>query len=285
MFPAACVSCWYCSPACLPLKLCWGFFTLCEELVHPTFCCCCIYILLCFIIFSRTALDHCPFWENSYWVTNLSSSWKIIIYLPVSQAWRWLWPMWLWRVSDRVGLSWDPFKTCALFDVPGMQMAPHQRIRCPDELQQWLEWCPWRWRTAKPLFHYRKWPFCSHPMFSDRCVSLSFTADCLKFHPCAHLSDSAINRHSLISLKMTQWLSVSYICNRILTVGGGRVRTLDLFVVQWKQYSFVSPSDSIHLNFYGVGPLQSKSSQWQWQEEKRFSRTKPGSGQDFYLLH
>lgn len=219
MFPAACVSCRYRSPACLPLKLCWFFFpSHCAGLVRPSLCCCCccIYILLCFTIFSRRALDHCPFLENRYWVPNPSkcvylatcepSAEVVVANVSVKGIWQ--------------GVSWKPFKTCAVFDVLGMQMAPRQRILRPDKLQRWLEWRSRCWGTAKPLFHYRKWPFCSHPLFSDPCVSLSFTAGCLQLHPCAHLSHSLINRLSKISLKMTRWLSDSRIFNRILTVGG-----------------------------------------------------------------
>lgn len=222
MFPAACVACRYRSPACLPLKLCWFLSLALRGALSAPLCVVVvvIYILLCFTIFSRRALDHCPFWENRYWVPNPSSSWKKCLYLGTCEP---SVEVVVANVSVKgilQGVSWKPFKTCALFDVPGMQMAPCQRMLRPDELQRWLEWC-WRcWRTAKPLFHYRKWPFCSHPLFSDPCVSLSFTAGCLQLHPCAHVSYSVINRRSKISLKMTRWLSVSSIFNRNLTVGG-----------------------------------------------------------------
>lgn len=157
---------------------CVGFFpSHCAELVRPTLCCCCccIYILLCFTIFSHRALDHCPFWENRYRVPNPSSSWQKCLYLGTCEP---SVEVVVANVSVKgiwQGVSWKPFKTCASSDVPGMQMASRQRILRPDELQRWLEWCSRCWRTAKPLFHYRKWPFCSHPLFSDPCVSLSFT--------------------------------------------------------------------------------------------------------------
>lgn len=78
MFPAACVACRYRSPACLPLKLCWFLSLALRGALSAPLCVVVvvIYILLCFTIFSRRALDHCPFWENRYWVPNPSSSWK-----------------------------------------------------------------------------------------------------------------------------------------------------------------------------------------------------------------
>lgn len=140
-----------------------------------------LFLLLC-IYFTVLSSCHARPWITTHFekidieCQTFQALEKCIYLPPVSQVWRRLWPMWLWRVSDREGLSWKPW---ALFDVPGMQMLPGQRILRPDQLQPWLEWSIRRSKTAKGLFHYRKWPFCSHPLASDPCVSFSFTKDWL----------------------------------------------------------------------------------------------------------
>lgn len=101
---------------------------------------------------------------------------KCIIWPPVSQVWRWLWPMWLWRVSDREGLSWKPW---AFFDVQGIQMPPRHRILRPDEPSPWLEWCSSLEEQWNVFFMTENGHSVPTSLFSHLCVSLSFTADCL----------------------------------------------------------------------------------------------------------
>lgn len=105
MFPAACVACRYRSPACLPLKLCWFLSLALRGALSAPLC----VVVVVYIFYYVLPSFHAGPWITAHFEkidtecqTPQAPEKNAFIWAPVSQVWRWLWPMWVWRVSDRV---------------------------------------------------------------------------------------------------------------------------------------------------------------------------------------
>lgn len=139
MFPAACVACRYRSPACLPLKLCWFLsLALRGALSAPL----CVVVVVVYIFYYVLPSFHAGPWITAHFekidteCQTPQAPEKKCLYLGTCEP---SVEVVVANVSVKgilQGVSWKPFKTCALFDVPGMQMAPCQRMLRPDELQR-----------------------------------------------------------------------------------------------------------------------------------------------------
>lgn len=142
------------------------YFSHRGGLLHPTFCCCCIYIFLYVLSsfhagpwitahFEQIDIECQTFQalEKCIYPATCAPSVEVVVANVTVKG--------IWQGGSLME---------ATFDVSGIQIPPCQRILRPDELQLWLEWRSRCWRTAKCLLRYRKWPFCFHRVLPT-CVS------------------------------------------------------------------------------------------------------------------
>ncbi len=127
----------YCTPVCLPKSAIeMILFSSARCLLSPP----CFVVGMYFTLLSCRDLDGCPFfWKEISSAKPFKLLQNAFTWPPVSQGGSLLWPMWLWRIIDREGLSVRYFKHVLCFatlffiiDVPCMQMPPCHRTLCPD---------------------------------------------------------------------------------------------------------------------------------------------------------